>query len=87
MLAVILDHFSNLCKFPSDSIEGWIAVGSSDWSLDYFWDGECWLEMLDKPGGMRTTRKELLSWISSLQPVKSTGGKIRVRGTVLQNKG
>ena len=36
--------------------------------------------MFDKPGGLRTTRTELLRWISSPQPLKSTGGNIGSEG-------
>ena len=33
--------------------------------------------MLDKPGGLRTTQTKLLSWLSSPQPLNSTGREIR----------
>ena len=43
--------------------------------------------MLDKPGGLRTTWIELLSWISSPQPLKITGGKIRGLRDCVAKKG
>ena len=70
-------------------INAWIAIwllACNGFFLRLHWSGEWGPKVLDKTGGLRTTQTELLSWISSPQPLNSTRREIRVWGTVLQRK-
>ena len=76
-----------LCFSP---VKAWIVVwllACSGFVLGLHWSGEWGPEVLDKPGGLRTTQTGLLSWLSSPQSLNSTRREIMVWGTALQRKG
>ena len=66
-------------------IVGWLHAYSG-WSSNCVWSGDEGLVCLKNLVGLGTTQIELEGWLSSPQPVNSTGREVKVWGTALQRK-